>query len=266
MFIIRRKKLYFKPHSKRVDFILGGTQKAGTTALYHYLRKHPQIGMAQSKELHFFNNEITFAKPYILYSRYEKHFDFASNAKVFGEATPSYIYWENTPRRIWEYNPDMKLIFILRNPIDRAFSQWNMEVDRGNEHLSFWEAIKKERVRNLKTPFLYDRYSYIIKGMYAEQIRRYQRYFPDNQMLFIKYEDFKVRQKESLKRIFQFLQVDPDLFDFEYKTIHRRPKHHEMTPAEHSYLVDIYRYNIKEVEKILGWDCSDWLSTKLSPA
>ncbi len=259
MFIIRRKKLYFRPHSKRVNFILAGTQKAGTTALYHYLKNHPHIGMAKKKELHFFNNEITFAKPYVLYSRYEKHFDFASGAKVYGEATPSYIYWENTPRRIWEYNPDMKLIFILRNPIDRAFSQWNMEIDRGNEHLAFCEAIKKERVRNQNTPFLNDRYSYIIKGMYAEQIRRYQRYFPDHQMLFIKYEYFKNHQLETLHKIFHFLNINPHLYNFEKKIVHKRPIHDKLSLDTRKNLIEIYHYNIKEVENLLGWDCSDWI-------
>ncbi|HLT94854.1 MAG TPA: sulfotransferase domain-containing protein [Membranihabitans sp.] len=260
MLKFRRKKLIYKRQSRSADFIIVGTQKAGTTALYHYLKEHPEIGMASKKELHFFNNEITYSKPYLLYPRYEKFFDFNSGKKVYGEATPSYIYLESCPGRIWEYNPHIKLIFVLRNPVQRAFSHWNMEVDRGNETHSFSESIKLERERNQMVPFLNDKYSYVTKGFYAEQIRRYRRFFTDQQMLFIKYETFKKHQEETLDRIFNFLGVDPELYTFSPRIVHKRPAHGIMSTSDQEHLIDTFKYDIKDVERLLGWDCSDWLS------
>lgn len=216
--------------------------------------------MAWKKEVHFFDDENAFSKPYIIYSRYEKYFDFLSNKKIYGEVTPSYLYWTSSCRRIWEYNPQMKLIFILRDPTTRAFSDWNMEVDRKIETLDFLDSIYKERERNQRMPFLHGNFSYLTKGFYAEQIRRYKRYFPDNQMLFVKYEDFKNQQEITLYNIFEFLDVDPHKYNFQYKSIHKRPRHGVLHPDNRKYLINIFHHNIKDVEKLLNWDCSDWLS------
>ncbi|MGB7755383.1 MAG: hypothetical protein WBL23_04905, partial [Salinisphaera sp.] len=97
---------------------------------------------------------------------------------VFGEATPIYMYWHDAPRRMWEYNPNMKLIVVLRNPIDRAFSHWNMEKSRNAESLSFWDAIQNEEPRCKEAlPYQHRTYSYVDRGFYLEQLRRLWRYF-----------------------------------------------------------------------------------------
>src|SRR6201995_2856190 len=131
----------------KVEFVIGGTQKGGTSALASFLRQHPQICMpADRKELHFFDREEAFTgKPD--YRAYHSSFRPEKNQTVIGEATPIYMYWNPAPARIWTYNPAMKWIVILRDPAERAFSAWNMEKQRGRENLSFEEAIEREAAR-----------------------------------------------------------------------------------------------------------------------
>ncbi len=143
-------KIFNKRKSPKIDFAIIGTQKGGTSALDYYLRQHPEIGMASRKETHFFDNEKVFSKSKISYRKLEKEFDFSAENKIYGEATPIYMYWKPAIRRIWEYNKDIKLIIVLRNPIDRAFSNWNMEVSRNVEKKCFSYCIKNESNRIAK--------------------------------------------------------------------------------------------------------------------
>lgn len=125
----------------KVNFIIAGTQKGGTTALSAFLNQHPQISFAQVKEVHFFDTDYLFKAPPPPYHIYHRHFKNKSGC-IFGEATPIYMYWNPAIKRIKDYNPDMKLIFILRNPIERAYSHYIMEYKRDAETLSFSEAIR----------------------------------------------------------------------------------------------------------------------------
>ena len=254
-------KLLYKP--RKIDFMVIGSQKSGTTALDHYLRQHDDIGMpTKQKELHFFDNEKYFRwyRP-MPYRNYEKHFDFTKKHKIYGEITPSYLYWIPSCERIKEYNPDIKMIAILRNPIDRAFSHWNMQFDRGRETLPFIEAVKAEPDRLSKYHPLQDRQlSYVDRGYYSGQIKRFFNTFAPSQLLIIKYEEFRSRQLDTLHRILEFLQVSVDGLNFEEKVVHKRPVHAQITSDEREYLIDLYRDDVHELERLLGWDCSDWLS------
>lgn len=246
--------------TKKIDFIICGTQKGGTTALDYYLRKHPEIGMAKDKEVHFFDNESFFSKSEINYSEYEDRFNFEPQKKIFGEATPIYIYWEPSCRRIWEYNPNIKLIFILRNPITRAFSHWNMEFDRNFDTETFSNAIRNEEERVAEAiPFQHRVYSYVDRGLYAEQIRRFKSYFTEEQLMFIKYEEFDLNQEKVLTDIFNFLEVNPNEFVFKRETINQRKKPSEMSIDDKIYLMEKFKSDIHQVEEMLSWDCSDWL-------
>jgi hypothetical protein len=252
--------MIFKRNRRKVDFLIGGTQKGGTSALDYYLRQHSEIGMGKSKELHFFDNEKMFSKSKINYSKYEKLFDFASKKKIYGESTPIYLYWEPSCKRIWEYNPNIKLIFILRNPVTRAFSHWNMEYDRNADKEEFGYAVRNEILRTKAgLPFQHRVYSYADRGFYSEQIRRFKRFFDDDQLMFIKYEDFKTNQKNKLNDIFNFLGIDASDYNFEHKTVHKRKKHAEISDEDKSYLISKFEYEVRQVEKMLNWDCSDWL-------
>ena len=245
---------------RKIDFLIIGTQKGGTKALDFYLRQHPEVGMAKKKEVHFFDDEKIFKKRIRSYSDYSNAFNCSTQKKMYGEATPIYLYWEPCCRRIWEYNNKIKLIAILRNPIDRAFSHWNMEYGRKADKNPFFDCLMNERERTRGAlPGQHRVYSYIDRGYYSEQIRRYRRFFPDEQLLFIKYDDFKNKQEQKLNDVFEFLGVNSDKYIFKKEIVNKRIYHHEMTIEERNYLKGLFKNDIHEVERILNWDCQDWL-------
>src|SRR5438067_7110090 len=116
---------------QRLTFIVAGVQKAGTTALNYYLKRHPRIVLPVKKELHFFDNDELFAAEKVSYESLHKMFRSGRRSMIAGENTPNYLYARPAMARIRDYNPAIKLIAIWRNPIERAFSQWNMQRQRG---------------------------------------------------------------------------------------------------------------------------------------
>lgn len=246
----------------RVGFLVGGAQKSGTTALDACLRQHPQIGMPAHKEVHFFDNEKLFARNQVDYGIYSAYFSPSPGHLILGETTPAYMYWYAVPQRVWRYNPLMKWILILRNPIERAFSHWNMQRERGREERTFLQAIETEYQKCRATlPRQCREYSYLARGFYTEQIRRIAYCFPSEQLLFIKSEDFRSAPDKVLHRVWDFLQVD-DLPPLELsgKADNSGNYVEEMKAAERERLVFIYEYEIKQLERMIGWDCASWLS------
>src|SRR5262245_47614243 len=108
---------------ERLDFIVPGVQKSGTTALHYFLNKHPQIALPDRQEMHFFDDEQIFSQQ-VDYELLHRHFRLIGGSTLAGEVTPSYLYWKPAMDRIWKYNPQIKLIILLRNPVDRAFAHW----------------------------------------------------------------------------------------------------------------------------------------------
>src|SRR2546429_7073426 len=133
-----------KRRIQKVDFLVAGAQKSGTTALNYYLRRHPYIALPIKKELHFFDNDELFAGGNVSYEPLHEMFQPARPGGIAGENTPIYLYWRPALPRIRDYNPAMKFIVILRNPIERAFSQWNMQRTRGIEPCDFLDAVAAE--------------------------------------------------------------------------------------------------------------------------
>jgi hypothetical protein len=152
------------------DFLICGAQKAGTTALTFYLRNHPGIFIPWKKELHFFDADFNFNKGLDFYTR---QFAGASQAQVTGEGTPIYMYLNKIPGRIAPALPGIKLIFILRNPVDRAWSHYWDSVKRGKEEMSFEHAINLEEDRIIKDEVSKRFFSYLDRGKYIDQINAY---------------------------------------------------------------------------------------------
>lgn len=246
-----------------VDFLIVGAQKCGTTALAHYLRQHPEIYVAGAnsgqRSLHYFDRECNFEREAPDYSTYHRQFDPGPDVLVTGESTPAYIFWNAAPGRIWEYNPDIKLIAVLRNPITRAFSNWNMESQRGNEALDFHSACLEERARGFAALPSQDLVNaYIARGYYSHQVRRLQQFFPDEQLLFIKYEQLRQQPLTTINKTCQFLGVDV-ITDLQPASIHRRDYQRKLSQQEFQYLKSTFENDIKDLERLLGWDCSGWL-------
>ena len=189
------------------NFIICGTQRGGTTALYHYLKMHPEVYMSVKKEVHFF--DLNFHRGVEWYSRFFSGARYGSY-KAVGEASPLYMYLEEVPERIHSLLPEAKLIFILRHPVDRAYSHYWHEVKLGFEHLSFEEAVEREEER-LKAGSLFARqhYSYLDRGRYAAQLERYRKYFSKDQMLILINRDLRENTLATLQKVSEFLGIDP---------------------------------------------------------
>jgi hypothetical protein len=244
---------------RRVGFLVAGAQKGGTTALHAYLAGHPAICMARGKEVHFFDNEKRFRGGKPDYAAYHRHFAPKVAGQLLGETTPIYMYWYAAPRRIWEYNPKMKLLIILRNPIERAHSHWNMERVRGKEPLSFAEAVRKEARRCRKAlPLQHRLYSYVDRGFYSEQLRRLWFWFPREQTLVLRNEALRADPAATLDRVWDFLGVERQA-PARAREEHANPYSGGLEKAEWGLLRDIYEFEIRALERMLGWDCSDWL-------
>lgn len=245
------------PNKPLVNFVVGGAQKAGTTALYRYLCQHPQIHMALGKEAHFF--DVNWKKYGGSYERYHRRFFKPQKQhKVFGDATPCYMYFFESPRRIWEYNPNMKWVLVLRNPIERAFSAYRMEVSRHNETLSFREALNQEKIRNkTKLPMQHNIFSYLARGFYPEQLRRIWTYFPKNQVLCIPWETLSDNPVVALNSIYDFLDINR-IENIEPLKAFVTPYWEEMLERDKQYLRGIYKWSIWELESLLNWEVP-WL-------
>ena len=239
----------------RVDFVIGGTQKGGTSALDSFLRQHPQVCMPTTrKELHFFDREEENRD----YKKYHANFRPKPQHRAIGEASPIYMYWETAPYRIWKYNPKTKWILALRNPVERAFSAWNMEAKRGKEKLSFAEAISKEPERRREAlPLQHRVYSYVDRGFYAHQVRRLFNIFGEENCLVLLSEELRKEHQTTLRRVFAFLGVDSSfvppeasVFEQEYSI--------QIDNQLRSLLIDMFYFDIKELEKMLGRDLSSW--------
>jgi hypothetical protein len=257
---IHGKLNIFSRPTRTVDFIICGTQKGGTTALDEYLREHPEVCMADQKEVHYFDSEEYFGNGVPDYSEYHAFFSPTRTHKVLGEATPIYMYWKKVPKRIFEYNRDMKIILILRNPIDRAYSHWNMERSRNADNLPFRSAIDAESERCREAfPEQHRVYSYIDRGHYLDQLRRIWKYFPKESVLILKNDDLKRDPNGTLNHVPVFLGITK-FKDIENKNVHSLPYKCDMSNEEREVLKAIFEPEIKELQEVLQWDCSDWLN------
>ena len=238
---------------------MAGVQKAGTTVLDAYLRHHPAIQMPmKAKELHYFDNEQIFAKGGDG-AFYHRQFPAPIPGYLRGEVTPIYSYWYDAPRRIWHYNPAMKIILCLRNPIERAYSHWAMERARGMESLDFLPAVKQEQQRCREAlPLQHRVYSYLDRGYYSEQIRRLWHFYPPEQTLILRHETLRDQPKATLNRLFDFLGIAA-LPYVEPQTRHQGKYHRSMTAEEKGFLINVFKPEIIRLESMLGWNCADWL-------
>ncbi len=160
--------------------------------------------------------------------------------------------------RIWKYNPKIKLLIILRNPLERAFAHWNMQRFKGREPLNFLDAVKEEKNRaNKAAPLQSRRYSYVDRGFYAEQIERVFKLFPTEQVKIIKLDEFRDKKSETLDAIFRFLGLEPKVSSRD-KDRNIVPYEREMTAEERKHLYGMFAEDIAKLEQLLGWDCSDW--------
>lgn len=201
------------------NFLIIGAAKSGTTSLYHYLKQHPQIYMSPIKEPKFFAFEgiiVDFRGPrdenlnrgtITEIEAYRALFQDVSNELAIGEASPIYIYNSRAPEHIKYYIPNVKIIAILRNPAERAYSSFTGMLRDGREPLAdFTEAMRQEETRISNNWSFF--WHYKQRGFYYVQLKRYFDLFNRDQIKIYLYEDFRDYPLDVLKDIFRFLDVD----------------------------------------------------------
>ena len=203
------------------EFIIIGGMKCASTSLWYYLDQHPSIFTAIKKEVHFFDSDINFNKGI---NWYRSHFPISRNfisglylsKMLVGEATPSYMFCPHVPKRMAKFLPDIKLIALLRNPVDRAYSHYRHLVRAGREDLSFEKAIKKEtkiEIRSeiienkLSTNYQNNTYSYLRRGIYVDQLKLWFTFFDKDQLLVLKTEDLANNPSKTYKKVLDFLEL-----------------------------------------------------------
>jgi hypothetical protein len=274
------------------NFLIVGAMKCGTSTLLGYMRQHREIHMAP-RELHFFDRDHHYRRGI---GWYEKQFASGPQHRAIGEKTPAYCFVPQAAERIHRHLPDVKLIWILRDPVPRAYSNYWHFLRRGNERAGFADAI----TRGLQQEQRAGRSDcvYLDKGRYAEQIRHFLRFFPREQMLFLRFEDFFRDPGFQLRPVFAFIGVSPDeaidtqrrrntaslprsvslvrwsrtLFQdtLPHRLIQRinkgPPTGYPPMPAEiRERLQHYYRPHNQYLAELLGWDLSAWEATPNAP-
>ena len=252
----------------RLSFIVPGAQKSGTTALHYFLSKHSQIALPDRQEMHFFDDEEIFSQHPIDYQLLHRHFRTRARQGLWpihsglaGEVTPSYLYWKPAMERIRDYNPQIKLVVLLRNPIDRAFAHWNMQRFKNREPLDFLPALKEEP-RRTAVPLSIEsrRFAYVGRGFYSAQLESVFELFPREQVKIVRFENFRDRKQEALDDIFDFLAVKRMKKVPGDKDRNVVPYARAMTADERKYLLEVFDSELAKLEQMLGWDLTNWKS------
>jgi Sulfotransferase domain len=207
-------------HRRLPDYIIAGAQKAGTTSLYAYLSEHPNVDPPITKEIRYFDRfhdrGINWYRMHFPLARARVSFDDAGVTTLTGESTPNYLFYPPSPERIARTLSGVKVILLLRNPVDRAFSHYQLKLKRRQEPRSFDEAVDAEierlqadREQIAANPDYYiqmhDRFTYLARGRYVEQIHRWQSFFAPWQLLLVESGRFFKHTGEVFERVCDFL-------------------------------------------------------------
>ena len=193
-----------EPNATRLPtFVIVGAMKSGTTSLARWLKPHPQVFLSDVKELHFFDVHYDKGADW-----YRGHFAGAGPSPAVGEATPVYMYDVQAPLRMHALLPDARIVAILRNPVDRAYSHYWHNRQRGNEPLEFREAVEREPERRWHDqPYLHA-YAYMDRGRYLHQLQRLTAHYPREQLLVETFDDLRQDPRSVYRRVCGFIGVD----------------------------------------------------------
>lgn len=253
----------------RPSFLIIGAQRAGTTSLYNYLCEHPLVVPAAQKELHFFDRSYSRSLP-----DYFRQYPIVWRSalpigprRITGEATPYYLFHPLAAGRVQQALPGVKLIGLLRNPIDRAFSHYHHAVKLGAEPLPFEAAIEREPERlageferlccepDYHSP-AHVYHSYLARGVYVDQLERWMSLFPGEQFQILKSEDFYADPNAMLRSVFAFLGLPPA--EIRTGEQHNRQDYAPMHPDTRARLQDYFAPHNTRLYRFLnrdfGWE------------
>jgi hypothetical protein len=195
--------------SRKPDFFIVGAPKSGTSSLYRYLAQHPDVFLSEPKEPHFFHNRRLPGAPVLGEKNLDEYlhlFRGVPKETKAGDASTSYLYSTNAALEIGRFKPEAKILMVLRNPVDRAYSHYWNHVRDGIESLSFEEALRVEprRVSSRRWCGFY----YVEVGRYAEQVARYLEVFGEDSVRIYLFEDLQKDAEGVCQDVFRFLEVD----------------------------------------------------------
>ena len=239
-------------------FLILGAQKAGTTALYAYLRWHPGITGPAWKEVSYFDRHYRRGTRW-----YRGQFPLRAGDRLVGEASPGYLFHPLAPERVRATVPDAKLIALLRDPVDRALSHYHHEVALGREALSFEEAVdaepertRGEQERLVREPGFFSHawwdYTYLARGRYVEQLERWFAVFPREQLLVVPSEELAGRPDETYAKILDFLAAPEHRLD-SYPRVYEQ-QYGEMGSETRRRLGEYFAEPNRRLYELLGRD------------
>ena len=214
--------------NRTVQFLIGGVQKGGTSALASYLQPHPDIRLPAVKEAHVFDDPRAGGWTAEHFeSAYQAHFADSQigSTAMCGDATPIYCFLPSLIGRVAHYNPAMRWIILLRDPIDRAISHYYMERNRGHESLSLASALIAESWRlrgrgdDLSDDSPLRRHTYYARGRYARQLDCLFAHFPKDQVLILRSKDLLVHPAPSMDRVYAFLGLSPPTIAAQFEPV-----------------------------------------------
>jgi hypothetical protein len=250
------------------DFIIIGAQKCGTTSLYEYLAAHPAVAPAARKEVHYFDRGFRRGRAW-----YRAHFPtvpyrivceaLTRQRLVVGEASPMYLFHPQVPRRVRALLPDVKLIALLRDPVERAYSQYHHRARRGKEPLPFSDAVVREADRiagglvGLRREETYPsrihrHVSYLARGIYADQLARWLRVFPREQLLILTSEEFFSDTPRVFSQVLEFLGLPP-WAPAQFNAFNPGT-YSDMEPSMRRWLVEYFAPHNERLYQLIGRD------------
>ncbi len=247
------------------DFVIIGAKKCGTTFLYDLLSQHPLVQPAASKEPHFFDKYFDEGTEW--YRRFFPAPRWEDGRRTMtGEATP-YIINRRAPERMAELVPQARLIALLRNPVDRAYSDYQQVARKGREARTFEEAIGAEKLQPLgkegntseheRGVSLDNNSEYLTRSIYVDQLLRWSKFFGDEQMLVLKSENFFERTADTLKLVLDFLDLPdwkPQTREIIPKKRHKGKYKQQMDPATRQRLEEYFEPHNRRLYEYLGVD------------
>lgn len=233
------------PLRKLPDFVIIGAQKCGTSSLYYYLSQHPQLEMSAEKEIHYYNYYIDHGRGLNWYKSFFP-LKMRDAGRMTGEASPNYLYLESAAEKLKKDVPDVKLIVLLRNPIDRAYSEYNMHVRqlKRDDFPTFEQAIANPELSMEASRV------YLLRGIYAEHIKNWMKHFDRDRFLFIKSEDLFGNPQPVLKNAYEFLGLD-EVYPDSLKA-QEVGAYSDLLPETHAMLKEYFSKPNQELVELLG--------------
>jgi hypothetical protein len=199
--------------SKALDFLGIGAAKSGTTTLFQYLRHHPQLYLPPEKEIPFFSDPLRLERGWQVFA--QEYYADAPDTALWGKITPQYMSSPQIPERIHACMPNVRLIAILRNPIDRCLSYYRMMVRLNRESQPLVEVVARQlkpdhlaTARNMAASLDERTETYLVRGEYGRLLARYLEFFPHDQLLILFTDDLERAPHELLIKVHTFLGVD----------------------------------------------------------